>query len=307
MEKTFFILFLCFAFVAQAKIVERVLAVVEGEMVLLSELKTFKKNFSRKELVNENLISLLKLKNNDEDSKILDYLIAKKIILVFGKKDLHVENLNELAEGDMLKLAKQNNISVEKLKSEIISRGIPLKNYKKFIGESSLIRSTLEKYVISQVRPTEEDFVSYLKQNGITSVQSTQTFDLDQIFIPKSHSNAKKLAESITAHNFRNYFIESQKYNVEPLKLGSLQAEDLSSNHRSQVSSLEVGEITEPIEEKSGYRIFYLNNKKNNFRIPNSPKIQALQRKFYESKIADYFDLWFSEIKNNFFIRKNAS
>lgn len=289
---------------SHAKIVERVLAVVEGEMVLLSDLFDFKKKLQKKQLVNENLIDLFGVNEKSSQNKILDYLIAQKIIVLHGKKDLNINDIEDLASGEITNLAKQNNISPEQLKKEISSRGINFEDYKDFIGKSSLIRSTLEKNVISQVRPTQEDLVSYLKQNGVTNIQSSFSYNLDQIFVPLSE---QKILDKINSESFRTYFSESSKFNLDVLSLDNIGTSDLSKTHSDAIKSLEEGQISKPIKENSGYRIFYIKNKSGDFRIPNTPQVQKLQKTYYEERVGSQFKLWYNELKSGFFIRKNEN
>lgn len=292
--------------VTQAKIVEHVLAIVEGQMILRSDVGTFQKRFKHKNLINENLISFLNLKTNSKSEKeILNYLIAKKIITVFAKKDLNITSIDGLINKELSGLAQQNGISAKQLKKEIVSRGVNFEDYKKFIGESSLIRSALEKNVISQVRPTEEDFVSYLKQNGVPGIVPSYSYDLDQIFIPKSTPKAINLSESINKNNFKNYFLSAEKLKIEGVRLGTLKSTDLSKEHAKAVLSLPQGAVSSVISEPSGFRVFYVNSKRGNFNIPNTSQVRSLQKKYYDSKIKMQFKSWYGEIKSQFFVRIN--
>ncbi len=301
-----FVLLFSLGSVAQAKVVESVLAVVEGQMILKSDVRSFQKRLKRKNLVNENLISFLDLKTNSKSEKeILNYLIAKKIITVFAKKDLNISTLDDLISKELSGLAQQNQISVKQLKKEITSRGINFSEYKKFIGESSLIRSALEKNVVSQVRPTEEDFVSYLKQNGVSGIVPSYSYNLDQLFIPKSTPKALELAKSITKENFKDLFSSAKENKMESLRLGSLKSADLSESHSKAVSSTQQNNVSSILTESKGYRVFYVNSKRGNFNIPNTAKVRSLQKQYYDTKIKTQFESWLSEIKPQFFVRIN--
>ncbi len=300
-----FIFIFFFATTSSSRVVERVLAVVEGQMILKSDVQSFQKKLNRKSLVNENLISFLNLETNSKSQEdILNYLIAKKIIIVFSEKDLNISTLDNLIAKELTNLAKQNNISVTQLKKEIMSRGINFEDYKKFIGESSLIRSTLERNVISQVRPTEADFVSYLKRNGIAGIVPTYSYNLDQIYIPKSNPKALELAKTVDKNNFKDFFT-SKVASVETTKLGLLKSSDISKSHAKAIESVKQNNVSSIINESKGFRIFFVNFRRGNFNIPNTSKVRNLQKKYYDSKIKAQFKIWFSEIKPQFFVRIN--
>jgi hypothetical protein len=300
------IIFLIIPSFSSAKVIERVEAVVEGQMVLKSEVQEFKKNSDNQNLINQNLISLVGISEKPTNKEILDYLILKKMLVLQSKKEKGGVTLEELAENEINKLARQNNITADQLKREIISRGIDFEGYKRFIGESSLIRDTIERNVVSQVRPTEEDFVSYLKKNNINTISSSYTYDLDQIFISKGINDQTSLVSKINADNFREYFENAEKYGIDTLALGVLRFREISPKHKPFISAAKVNSITKPIQEENGFRIFYLNSKMTSFNIPNTKEIQALQRKFYDELIKDRFEVWSENIKQDFFVRINS-
>jgi len=305
MKKTFFAALLL-SQIVQAKTVERVLAVVEGQMVLASEVNSFTQKLKKNSLINENLVTFLKLKKtNPSKADVLNYLVSKKIITSFALKDLSLSSSESIVEREIGNLAKQNKISTAQLKKEITSRGIDYNEYRKFIGESYLVRSAIEKNVVSKVRPTEEDFVSYLKENGVNNIKPSYAFDLDQIYIPKKLSDAKKLSQTLNSTNFKKFFLSAASLNIQAIKLGSLNASDLSSKHSQILVQTAEGSTTKPFEEQDGYRVFFVNAKKGNFKIPNTSKIQNLQKKFYDAKIQEQFRNWMSEIRPSYFVRLN--
>ena len=297
---------LAFSNLASAKIVERVLAVVEGQMILNSDVDKFSKKLKQKDLVNESLIGFLNLdKKKPSKKELLNYLISKKIITSFALKDLNLASSESIIDKELTNLAKQNRITKKQLQKEISSRGLNYSEYKKFIGESSLIRSAIEKNVVSRVRPTEEDFVDFLKSNGVKGIKPSYLFDLDQIFVPKTLSDAKNLASSVTKENFKRYFDSAEKLKIEALKLGALKATDLSKNTAKALVRTPEDNISKVFDEDGGYRIFFINIKKSNYNIPKNQKVAKLQKQFYDEQIQVQFSSWLREIKPDFFVRIN--
>ena len=297
--------FLSCATTSLAKVIERIKVVVDEEMILKSELDEFENKIKSESLVNQNLMSLSGLDSKPSEEEILNYLILKKMLVLKSSKEKGGVSLEDLAEKEIKSLASQNNISQDQLKREIESRGINFNEYKTFIGESSLIRDTIERNVISQVRPSEEDFVSFLKRNNIDNIQSTFTFDLDQIFISKSIQSKTKILEQISASNFKNFFNNSEKFNIDALALGTLKYRDLSPQHQKAIKELGNGELSVAIEEPNGYRLFYVNSKNTSYNIPNTPAVQSKQKEFYDNLIKAQFANWTSSLRQDFFIRIN--
>ena len=307
--RDFLLISLSFIFITsslEAKVIERVEAVVEGQMVLKSEVKDFKTNIKQKNLVNQNLTTLVGIDEKSKSKDVLDYLILKKIIILQSKREKGGVTVNELADNEVDKLARQNNITPDQLRKEISNRGIDFSKYKTFIGESSLIRDTIERNVVSQVRPTEEDFVSYLKKNNVSAITSSYTYDLDQIFVSNSINERTNLISKITSKNFREYFNNANDYGIDTLSLGALRFREISPKHKPFIQDAQTETVTSAIKEDTGYRIFYINSKTTSYNIPNTQEIQALQRKFYDELIKARFKVWSESIKQDFFVRINT-
>lgn len=303
-----FLIFLCLFLSSTsslARIIEHTRAVIDDQMVLKTEIDDFENKIKSESLINQNLISLSGLNSKPSKEEILDYLILKKILVLKSSKEKGGVSLSDLAEKEIKTLASQNNISKAQLQKEIESRGIDFNDYRNFIGESSLIRDTIERNVISQVRPSEEDFVSFLKRNNIDNIQSTFAFNLDQIFISKSIQSETKLLNQINADNFKTFFNNPETYKIDALSLGNLKFKDLSKRHQKAIKDLNNGELSAPIKEDNGYRLFYVNSKNTSYNIPNTPLVQSKQKEFYDNLVKRQFANWTASIKEDFFIRIN--
>jgi parvulin-like peptidyl-prolyl isomerase len=290
----------------EAKILERVEAVVEGHMILKSEVSSFKKRLTGKKLINQNLIDLVGLKKKASSKEVLDFLILKKLLVAQSTKEKGSLNLQDSVKNEIAQLARQNSMTPKELENQIVSQGIDFNSYKKFIGESSLIRNTIERNVISQVRPDEEDFVSYLKSNNIKGIASSYIYNLDQIFIPLTLKDASDLALKMNSNNFKNYFKESEKYGIDATSLGDIRLTELSPQLREVIKSYQAGNVTQALKEQGGFRVFYINSRKTTFNIPNTPQIQKLQRVFYDKLIKERFKAWSKTISSQYFVRINS-
>jgi len=290
----------------EAKILERVEAVVEGHMILKSEVSTFKKRLTGKKLINQNLIDLVGLQKKASSKEILDFLVLKKLLVAQSTKEKGSLSLQSYIKNEIAQLARQNKMTAQELEKEIVSQGIDFSSYKKFIGESSLIRNTIERNVISQVRPDEEDFVSYLKTNNIKGIATSYIYNLDQVFIPLTVKDASDLTLKINSSNFKNYFKESEKYNLDAVSLGEIRLTELSPQLRDVIKPFQAGSATQALKEQGGYRIFYINSRKTSFNIPNTPEIQKLQRVFYDKLIKQRFKAWSKNIRSQYFVRINS-
>ncbi len=306
MNRYILLLFFFMSTQVEAKLLERVEAVVEGHMILKSEVTSFKKRLTGKKLINQNLIDLVGLKKKASSKVILDFLILKKLLVAQSTKEKGSLTLQNYIKNEIAQLARQNNMTAQELEKQIVSQGINFNTYKKFIGESSLIRNTIERNVISQVRPDEEDFVSYLKTNSIKGIATSYIYNLDQIFIPFTIKDASDLTLKLNSNTFKSYFEESKKYGIDAISLGEIRLTELSPQLRDVIKTYQSGSVTKALKEQNGYRVFYINSRKTSFNIPNTPQIQKLQRVFYDELIKQRFKAWSKTIKSQYFVRINS-
>jgi len=299
------VLFLILPFYSGSKIVEKVVAVVEGEMILQSEVNSFKDRIRKGYLVNESLLGLFDkkkiLKNNEE---LVNYLVSKKLITVHAAKN-NMPITEDVIKKELTNLAKQNGISVKKLESEIKNRGVDFSLYKNFIGESAVTRNLIEREVIARVRPSEEEFLSYLKKEGVSNLKPEYEFDLAQIFLPNEVKNAKQLLSKVNGNNFSSMQERLLKLGADTDDLGSFKTQDMSPSILKATKGLSRGDVSQILSDTTGSRLIYVKDKLSSLKIPNTKKVQKLQQKFYAENIQVKFNNWLGELKNSYFIRKN--
>ncbi len=298
-------LVIAFPFYSGSKIVERVVAVVEGEMILQSEVNNFKNRVKKGYLVNESLLGLFNrkeiLKSND---KLVDYLISKKIITIHAAKNNMGIN-EDVIKKELDNLATQNGISVAKLEAEIKNRGVDYDLYKNFIGESAVTRNLIEREVIARVRPSEEEFLSYLKKEGVSNLKPEYEYDLAQIFISKDDKKASSQLKKITKENFTSMQQRLLKLGADTDDLGKFKTNDMSAAILKATNGLSRGDISQVLTDSAGSRVIYVKDKLSSFKIPNTKKVRKLQQKFYAENIQTRFDSWLGELKESYFVRKN--
>lgn len=298
-------LFITLPFYSGSKIVEKVVAVVEGEMILQSEVNSFKDRIKKGYLVNESLLGLFDkkkiLKNNDE---LINYLISKKLITVHAAKN-NMPITEDVIKKELTNLASQNGISVDKLEKEIKNRGVDFSLYKSFIGESAVTRNLIEREVIARVRPSEEEFLSYLKKEGVSNLEPEYEFDLAQIFLPNEVKNGEQLLKKVNSNNFSSMQDRLIKLGADTDDLGKFKTQDMSPSILKATNGLSRGDVSKILSDTTGNRVIYVKDKLSSLKIPNTKKVQKLQQKFYAENIQIKFDNWLGELKNSYFIRKN--
>lgn len=289
----------------EAKIIEKVVAIVEGEMILKSDISKFKARLKNGELVNLALLGLFDQKKVAATKEsILDYLIAKKIILLQAKKEKIVVN-EKLINRELGNLANANSISTKELEQEIKNRGIDLEVYKEFIGETAVTRNVIEREVVSRVRPSEEDFLSYLKKNGVTKINTEYEYELAQIYFSKGIKDARKKIEKITTNNFLSAGQRVSSQEGEYTDLGKLKMGQMSKLISKPLKGLSRGDLTSIISDESGYRVLYVKDRTSSTQIPNTKKVAKLRETFFKANVESQFKNWLNNIKNSFFVRKN--
>ena len=134
MVKFLFLILLTLATsLSQAVVVERIVAIVNSEIVTLSELKEFRKKLKEGGLVDDTLLKAVdKSKLQKSDKAVLDFLIKEKII----DSEITKQNLQvtiERVEQEIRTIAKKNGIDRSKLKQALKAQGVDFSEYQDFI------------------------------------------------------------------------------------------------------------------------------------------------------------------------------
>lgn len=177
-----------FSGLAQCKVIERIVAIVNDQIVTLSDIEHFRKKLSADGFVDESLIRLTDkdklvkdreaLVNHLIDEKILDYEVRKKNL------DITIERV----EQEIRSITKRQNISRTQLRDALAQRGVTFSEYQDFIKTSIERQSLIEREVSSKIKISDEDAAAFTLISG--AQRNRQAFEYT--LAPHSLSELKR-------------------------------------------------------------------------------------------------------------------
>lgn len=156
-----------FSSFSKAKIVDEIIITVADQVILQSDLDTFKSNLKNQKLVDFEYASLFAdsdLTNNEKAQ--IDYLVSERLFIHEAKKlglyDSAVDSLNK----EIGKIAASNRMTMPELQKEIEKEGVNFEDYKQFTLNSLVRKRVIEQVIASRIDISEADIIQYLQRKG---------------------------------------------------------------------------------------------------------------------------------------------
>lgn len=284
-----------------AAIVDRVAAVVNGDVITLSEVY---------ELGGPNFIeprSTTDAARRDAELEVLDSLILRRLIsqevsrLGLDVTDVELDRTVDDISG-------RNGMTREQLRREIEKTGLPWSEYRSELKEE--LRMAKFNQAIIQPRITvNEDELKDAYRRLLASTDLPEIADLGAIFMAKPPADAPPdaLQQRIDDLNARHAAgedfaalaaeFDQGPYGAAGGKMGSYREGELMPMLNDPAFALGVGELSAPIETSQGLFFLYVFD-----RYPESPpEFEAvrtnLMDKVYAERIDEETDTWFQQTR----------
>lgn len=257
---------LLFSMMSFAQPLDKVVAVVNDNVITASELDT-QMNLLRQQLMAKNV----KLPSDDVLRKqVLQHLIDEDLQLQLAKNNDITVDSTELDEA-IEKIATDNHLSLTQLREELAKQGMGWDSYRENIRKEILISRIQQRSVGKEVVVSSQQIDDYLK----TSQQTEKTqylFHVANIVIPlaeeptteqlkKAHEKAQALLNKIKhGDDFNTLAIaqSSGEYALEGGDLGERHLAELPEVFANKVISMQVGEVAGPIRTGNGLQLIKL-------------------------------------------------
>lgn len=317
MFKALFIFsFIVLSFVSEAKIIDKIVAIVNDRVITKSDIETLRSNLKKGGLlVDEVLISLYSPKDIlSKDSVALDYLINERLTEIeVEKHSLQVPI--EKVEEEIRNLNKSRGRSRSQLISSLKSKGIQFEDYFSFLQSFLERQSLLRREVASKVKISQDDLIAlYLKKNQSNNKLFYRYTVSHILFLKKNGGSAKALERADQVYqNLKSgkNFEDLAKQNSEDPNfadnglLGELESGGMLPSFEKGLKNLKSGDFSKPVASPAGYHILKLLDKK---LIPDPKFNEQKQQLTYELSKSLYMKQlkrWLTQKRQQSYIRIN--
>tara|TARA_Y100000294_G_scaffold67987_2_gene64386 strand:- start:5456 stop:6382 length:927 start_codon:yes stop_codon:yes gene_type:complete len=298
----FIISFIFFNFSKSQEII--IISKVDNEIITNIDIEIEKKYLL---LLNNNLnkLSEKEIFNLAKNSLIREIIKKKEINKLFNKQNEKINNkiienfykkLGFDKKNEFIKFLDKNNIGFENLKEKLIIEGLWNQIiYSKFNNKVRINKNSIEKEII----------------NYYNSKDKKYEYNLSEIVIDieKDISSKKKeISEYIEQFGFK---VAANKYSKSDTskfggEIGWIKYSTLTKKIKNKISTIKVGDITDPIQTSNGYLFLKLNNKREiteKFDLENELKQQI---KYEKNRQLNQFSLiYYKKLKKNTNVYEN--
>lgn len=309
-----------------AELVDRVVAVVNDDVITMSEVNEEGKGFFKK-ITEQAPATQLDEALRRAREEVLNNLIDKKLIAqVAAKENVSVspEELQAAAEQMLI----NNKLTRETLDSQLAQMGMSYEAYLETL-RNQILQSKLVNYEIrSKIIITDDMILDYYDTHYTKHVSQGGYYLMQMGFIwgrdnsangsaPAKYADkvdAKKRAERVRelVLNGQDFRTLAQKFSDLPSAadggdLGVFQADEMAPYMQEAVLKLNPGEVSEVIETPSGYQFFKLLSSQDGQIVVqasfDSVK-EEIRNKLYEQELKGEFDDWVKKLKEDAYIKK---
>ncbi len=287
-----------------ARVVEKIVARVNEIVITQSELKERKESLSVR--------AYQTLSGTDLDKAIKEIegetltAMIKEAVLLERAREMGMDE-SKITTHYIQNFKEQNKIGSDEELDELLKK----EGMSRDDLVSEIKRSVIPQYVISQevsknLEVSDSEITDYYNSKESEFLQPPE-ITMENVFISKQDNNAREKAYKFSEELHKGTAI------VDALEFFDLDSSmgqpltyvkgDLVKKLEDKAFSMEIGEISEPIETDSGFHILRLLSANKSGRVPidkvREDIIEKLKAEKYESALKNYLD----ELENQYFIK----
>ena len=258
-------------------LLDGVLAVVNGEIILASDLRYELK----KEAIQ--LSSNPQYTRNSSQTVLLDKMI-NELILVQRAQNLQIDVTPDVVERVMLDIAKRGGLSLKQLQAEIEKQGLSYIRFRKGIEKELIFTRLRDVEVESQLRISENEIDFFLEFHANNNLSADEVL-LSQFKVPFEKNISKKGKESLKLEVISKFSklksqlednrISSKKRLNDFVSMGWRSYDRLPKLFVGKIQVLKKGEFSEIIESPSGFHILFLEDRRSSIIEKEVPIFKA--------------------------------
>lgn len=278
-------------------LVDRIAAVVNDDVITLSEVRAASRPLEQPGQTEAERQRLM--------SDVLDDLIADRL-LEQQIRESEVEVTEADLERAVQDILRQNNITREQLEQALAARNMSMSQYREDLREQLLRLKVIDRNVRSKITITETE-VEEAYQREIRDQDKTELVTISHIYVPfgDAPAAARATAEAALERVRQGEAFEDVAREVSqgPTastggSLGELAVGGLLPGLARAVASMEVGDLSEPVEAGPGLHVVRLDARRFEAGTPFEEMAPKLREQLYQREMEKQMRLWLDELES---------
>ena len=276
-----FIIFFSFAICANAKILDKIVAIVNGEVITLYDLKKEIKKASLSQGLN---ISL----NNKEVVKQFLSDMINKILFKEEADKLGIKVSKYEVDNQLEQIIKSSELTEQEFETELKKQGLSIEEIKKSIEDNIKINKLISYMVRSKVVVTEEDIKKYFEEHNMKLKQKK----IANLILFQSDN--KEVLEKIVVKSGEKF---QAPPGVKTMDLGEVEVDALQQSWKDALKGVKKGHLTPIFEVNSRYFRVYVKDEKTVNPL-GEDKINQIKNKIYAEKLKKRYIEYISKLRS---------
>jgi len=309
----FAILFFLFPPLIQAEVIDRIVALVNNEVITLSELEEFGSRLFR-QLKESTWPAAGEEKLKKARREALEQLIENKLLEQEIRKR-KVEVSEREVDAAVAEILKHNRLTENELKMALAKEGITYTSYRRQIRDDLGKMRLINREIKAKIVVHEED-LKKIYQERIKDFTDPVEVKLQQIFLPfprgATAEEIKNIEEKVAelwrrAHQGEDFAQLARNYSLGPEAkeggvLGYFKKQELIPELEEVAFKLEEGQISEVIRSPHGFHILRLLERKGGTPQPFAEVAPKIREAKLQEEAEKKFQDWLQNLKSKAYI-----
>lgn len=308
---------------ASAEVADRIVAVVNDDIITLSELNDEGGPYFQ-ELIKKAPSDQLQGEMQKLRQEVLSHLVDLKLIEQHAAK-LEIKISDEEITQAIDTILAENNVTREVMKKDLLSKGLTEERYRAQIKAQMLQARLITREIRSKVVVTDDKVNQYYQENYTTkpaAATPSSGYHLLQMgflwgekYKQKTASEAKQAAESAkkqleTGQSFAEVAgaVSDLPSKEDGGDIGVFEKNELAPYMKDVVLTLKPGETSGIIETPDGYQIIKLISSQDGGQLSAPPLVEVkkdIEAQIYKQESEQLYKKWISELRTKAFIKQN--
>lgn len=300
---------------AHGKVVESIIAIVNNEIITLTDIQAYKEQLKSGTMVDDLLVKPQDVPQILESRKKLIDLMIKEKILASEVKKQSLQITFDRVEKEIEKISSRNGISRDQLAQALQAQGVRFSDYQQFIKDRIERQSLIQQTITSKIKISDDEVAAYYLNQSGQEVSSLREVTVAHIFFKKNKKSPdqpldkarivlEKLKAGETFESLASQYSEDENFTDGGI-LGTFKPGDLVGILDQEIRSLKVGETSKVVPTKRGFHILKVTAQK----LISDPKFEQEKGRIrgilYQRSFEKQFRFWLDQKRRNAFIRIN--
>lgn len=299
-----------------AEVVDRIVAVVNDEIIVLQEVNSLLQSMSEQiEMAGYSEEEKRRILANMREN-VINQLVNRKLIVQAAKEVEWLAVSEADIDASVERIKEEREFTDEQFLEALAQEGLTMDELRTELKEQNL-SSSLENYeVASKIVITKADVTQYYNEHP-EKYHGKTTYHLRNIFI-KTPSSGSASAKAAAEAKLTNIFTEleagqpfaalAEKYSESAYasdggELGNFELDDLSPNLRAAIEPLSPGEYTQALQTSDGYQILFVQEINKESDVSLDSVYSEIEDELYQQQYTQRRQAWIEGLRENAHIK----